>query len=347
MREIVYLAGLPRSGSTLLANILAMHPQIHSTSSSPLCDIVQGMRRQWSDHPFLLSQLDDNFDVVHERMKRSTKAFMEAWSSDTYTDIAVDKNRGWLSCLEWLRELYPNFKIIVTLRDLRQVYTSVEKHHRKTIFMDFPDHMEHNIVDSRAENLFANAGVIGGVLISIQNVQDIPDISDHICYWRYEDFLSNPERTTNYLFNWLGVPLIDVDFDNIPQSTKESDSYYRMKYSHKINSSITTPTTERPVSPRILNEIVNRFRWYYEKYYPEALGMRETPTQPSQPSGSEIVDRKPPSIYEEDREYEFVAKESELPNEAAENVADVADEDDKIIAELEAALAKERDKKSK
>lgn len=273
MKQIVYLAGLPRSGSTLLSNVLAMHPNVHSTPSSPLCAIVQNMRRQWSDDHFLLSQLDSDFEVVHNRLQRSTRAFMQAWSDETTRPIVVDKNRAWIFAVEWLRELDPDFKVIVTLRDLKDVYTSIEKQHRKTLFIEFPDHMEHNSVDGRANALFADGGLLGSVLKGIQNLGDVHDIERHIYYWRYEDFLIAPQQTTKSLFQFMGVDQLELDFNNIPQYTNESDSYHRMKYRHKIRTSVDRPKghNEIPISPRILSEIESRFAWYYQQYYPDIL----------------------------------------------------------------------------
>jgi len=277
MKKIVYLAGFPRSGSTVLANILAMHPEISATPSSPLCSIIQNMRKQWSDDPFLLAQLDSDGDRVHERLKNSTRAFMQAWSEDTDASIVINKNRGWLFAVECLRELDPDFKIIITLRDLRDIYTSIEKRHRKTLFLDFPDHMEHNMVDGRCHTLFADDGVVGSILKGLENLKDIPNMiigdppPNHIYYWRYEDFLDDPKKVTDHVFEFLDVEPTDIDFDNIVQSTTESDSYYRMKYLHNVNSSVERPEdhTETPISPRILNEIVNKFAWYYQEFYPQ------------------------------------------------------------------------------
>ena len=208
MKKVVYLAGLPRSGSTLLANVLAMHPYLTSTPSSPLCGIIQSMRKQWSDEPFLLAQLDNDFEKIHQRLKRTTQAVIQAWSEDTVTPIVVDKNREWIFGVEWLRELDPDFKIIVTLRDLRDVYTSIEKRHRSTLFLDFPDHMEHNSVDVRANALFSDGGLVGSILKGIQNFADIPNLvtgnpaPNHVYYWRYEDFLERPQETMNHLFSF-------------------------------------------------------------------------------------------------------------------------------------------------
>ena len=68
-----------------------MHPHIDATPSSPLANIVEGMRASWSQDSTLLAQLDSNYERVYPRLERATRAFMEAWSSDTDQPFTVDK----------------------------------------------------------------------------------------------------------------------------------------------------------------------------------------------------------------------------------------------------------------
>jgi sulfotransferase len=46
-KRIYFLAGLPRSGFTLLANILAQHPQIYVTPTSGVVDMLVQVRNGW------------------------------------------------------------------------------------------------------------------------------------------------------------------------------------------------------------------------------------------------------------------------------------------------------------
>lgn len=272
-KKIVYLSGFARSGSTLLCNILAAHPEIKSTPSSPLCSTIQNIRRMLSDDPFFLAQLDQDPEGMHEKVKESIFEFMKTWLFDDKHSVFIDKNRGWLHMIESLRELDPDFKIIVTLRDLRQIYASIERRHRETIFIDFPDHMEHNVVNTRADNMFAIGGIIGNTVNALENLQDIPNIMKHIYFWKYEDFLENPIEQTNSIFEFVGVNPkdCDIDFNNLKQVTYESDSYYRTKYLHKIKPSVGPQKDLTDISPRILNEIIRRFSWFYKTYYPEVV----------------------------------------------------------------------------
>ena len=277
MNELVFFSGLPRSGSTLICNLLGEHEDISVTSSSPLNQIVQNMKRMWSDDPFLLSQLDNNFDIVYKKLEDSTRAFIETYSENG-TKITIDKNRGWLTNVEFVRSLYPNFKMIVCLRDPRQIFASVEKAHKKTSLLDFPDHMDANDVNNRANILFDNNGIIGSCLKAVNNLQDIPNIMPHLFFFRYEDFLQKPQETMDSLFKWLGLETKKIDFNNMKQYTFESDSYYRMKFCHKIKTKLENPKTleTTPISPRILDEIFRRYEWFYKTYYPELVSVTQS-----------------------------------------------------------------------
>jgi sulfotransferase len=269
-KEIVYLTGLPRSGSTLVCNLLAVHSGVTVTPSSPLCNIIQNMRRHWSDDPFLLAQLEANYDDVYNRLGRSVVSFMQAWSSDDEAPVVVDKNRGWLACVEFLRVIQPNFKMIVCLRNIEGIYGSIEKQHRNTILLDFPDHMEHNLVDVRAKQLFGDGGIIGHPLKCIYNIGDVPDIASHLYFLRYEDLLEKRQKVIDSLFKWLGLDPVDIDFENIEQVTSETDSFYRYKYPHSISSKLAPPE-EQPISSRIIKTMRERFEWFYNLYYPEKV----------------------------------------------------------------------------
>ncbi|MFA5763708.1 MAG: sulfotransferase [archaeon] len=276
MSELIFLTGLPRSGSTLLCNLLAMHPDITSTPSSPLNQIIQNMKAHWSDDPFLLAQLDNDYENTYKRLKDSTKAFMDNYSNND-TKITVDKNRGWLANAEFVRHLCPQFKMIVCVRDLRTIFASIEKQHKKTMLLDFPDKMSPNDANARADALFANNGVIGGCIKSIENIQDIPNLMPHIFIFRFEDLMVRPQETMDKLFSWLRLESYKIDFNNIKQITFESDSYYRMKYPHTVKTKLEAPNTleTNPVSPRILQTIIAKFDWFYKQYYPEYFASQE------------------------------------------------------------------------
>src|ERR1019366_1307857 len=112
----VGVTGLPRAGSTLLCQLLAQHPDIHCEGhSSPLCNILLGIRRMVSDDQFFLSQLDNHFEQSYAHLASAMRGFLQSWYQDHGKKAVVDKNRAWLHAIELLLKIAPEAKLIVCL----------------------------------------------------------------------------------------------------------------------------------------------------------------------------------------------------------------------------------------
>lgn len=270
--QVIYLTGLPRSGSTLLCQLLAHHPDIHSPGhSSPLCQTLVGLRYSLSDSDFLLSQLDPDFDRAYQRLGCAFRGFINGWFAETEQRWVVDKNRGWLQHLELVNHLDPNFKMLVCIRELGQIYGSIEAQHQRTLLLDFPDHLANLSRYGRAEHLFGSSGVVGGALQSIADLQDIDSqLQQHLFYVIFEDLLSEPQRVMQSLLQWLGLPAIEWDFQNLTVCPHESDSYYRFKYPHQTYSALREPQPHL-IPARIQAELQRQFPWFYQTFYPGLL----------------------------------------------------------------------------
>jgi len=274
--HILYVSGLPRAGSTLLCQLLGLHPQMESPGhSSPLWTALNQVRETLSDDPFWLSQLDVDFERNYARLLHACRGFMTGWFAGTDQPWVVDKHRGWLMAIETLRLLDPDFRMVVCLRDPVQVFGSIEAQHQKTLLLSFPDHIAPHSAHARADKLFGPDHVIGGPLKALENLQDYdPALQNHLAFVTFEALLDNPVGTLNTLWEWLGLPRHNFDPNRLPVKPHESDSYYRFKYPHATRSAIRAPAPHR-VAPRIVAEIHQNCRWFYLNFYPEQLWLQE------------------------------------------------------------------------
>ncbi len=243
--KFVGVTGLPRAGSTLLCQLLAQHPEIHCEGhSSPLCNTLLGMRRMVSDDTFFLSQLDQDFERSYAHLTSAMRGFLHGWYHDCKRPAVVDKNRAWLHAVEMLLHLEPEAKLIVCLRELGQIYGSIEAQHQRTILLDFIDHLADYDRFGRADMLFAKDKAIGAPLISLHAVLDLPKaVQDRLYFLRFEDLMARPAACMSHVFTWLGLSPFEIDPDRIAAGTEESDSHYHMKYPHKRASRIAPPRT--------------------------------------------------------------------------------------------------------
>ena len=272
-KQILYVTGMPRAGSTLLCQLLGMHPAIYSIGhSSPLAALLDQCRTHLSDNHFLLAQLDVDFDLAYNRLINAYRGLLAGWFAETDLPVVVDKNRGWLAQIETVKLLDPQFNMLVCVRDPLTVYGSIEAQHRKTVLLDFQDHMAPHSAYERARVLFAPNGVIGAPLAAIEQLQDIPDptLTDHLFYVRFEDLLQAPQASMAAIFAWAGLPAYAFDPHHLPVKPHESDSYNRFKYRHTTFSQIR-PVNAHQVSGRIAEEIRKNYRWFYQSLYPELV----------------------------------------------------------------------------
>ena len=269
----VGVTGLPRAGSTLLCQLLAQHPEIHCEGhSSPLCNTLLGIRRMISDDQFFLSQLDSSFDTSYAHLASAMRGFLHGWYHDSGAhQVVVDKNRAWLHAVELLLHIEPEAKLIVCLRELGQIYGSIEAQHQRTILVDFIDHLADYDRFGRADMLFAKDRVIGAPLIALQAVLDLPDAAKQRLYFvRFEDLVAQPVRCMSHLYAWLGLAPLEIDPEQLTMGMQESDSHYRMKYPHRQATRIATPAPHA-VPPRIQKQIETVWAWFYRLYYGEKM----------------------------------------------------------------------------
>ena len=128
IKEIFYQSSLPRSGSTLLQNILAQHPDFYATPTSGLIDLLLGARNDYASSSFIKAQDSTSMEFAFKGFcAASSKGFFEAISDKVY---AIDKSRGWLSNLDFLNFYQESPKVICMLRDPRAILSSMEKRSR-------------------------------------------------------------------------------------------------------------------------------------------------------------------------------------------------------------------------
>lgn len=267
--HFIGVTGLPRAGSTLLCQMLAQHPEVHCEGhSSPLCNALLGIRRMVSDDQFFLSQLDHSFDAGYAHLASAMQGFLRGWHHDCEKKAVVDKNRAWLHAIELLLKIAPEAKLVVCVRELGQIYGSIEAQHQRTILIDFIDHLADFDRFGRADMLFAKDKAIGAPLISLSAVQELPaDVQKRLYFLRFEDLMEKPTACMSHLYAWLGLSPFEINPEKLEQSIQESDSHYHMKYLHHQSERIVAPE-KHTIPPRIQAQIESAFPWFYELYYP-------------------------------------------------------------------------------
>ena len=258
------IMGLPRSGSTLLCNILAQNPDFQVEHTNPLPGLLGSMITVWSNSPDIKGGLlPEHRGETEAKLQRCAKAFCDAWSN---TDkVVFNKSRGWASNILALRNIYPEAKIIVTVRDLREVFASFEKQHRKNpLLNDAPDPMTKHIL-TRANNMFSPKGMIGSCL---DGIQDILQRRQEVFWLKYEDFARDPIQMFNRLYCYLEQPEFEHDFENIVNTATDPDHLYLHKFPHDGSGEVRPPIPSWPkyMSQELAAGIMQGRGWFNARF---------------------------------------------------------------------------------
>lgn len=268
-KKMVCVSGLPRSGSTLLCQLLAHHPEVYCPGqTSPLLQMLLQLRQSTADNEILLALLDNRPDETLGRLMHAYQGFLQGWFGQVPEPVVVDKNRSWIGQMDLATRLEPGCKMVVCLREPGQILGSIEAQHQKTLAIDFPEHLGSYSPYDRANRLFSKDGVVGFALNNFRNAQDFPtDQQQRMLCVLFEDLVVNTGAVMDRVWDFLAMPKCKPDFNDLKLLPGESDSHYRLKYTHRTHSKIRPPK-RHDIPPRIEKELRNSFDWFYRIFYP-------------------------------------------------------------------------------
>lgn len=237
-KKIHFIAGLPRSGSTLLCNILNQNPEFHATATSGILDIILAIRNQW-----------ENVDTLRAAPNKPgkdavVKGILPNYFSNIDKPVVFDKSRGWPAYIE-LAEfiLEREVKVLVPVRPIVDVLASFEKLYRKNAHnWQFPQEKSHyaqfQTVEGRAD-IFMKADQPVG--IAYNRIRDAlhRGFNDRMAFIEFDDLTSRPDEMMQAIYEFLDEPYyVGHDYANVDQTTSENDDIHGIPGLHIIRHEI-------------------------------------------------------------------------------------------------------------
>jgi sulfotransferase len=269
MEKIFYQSSLPRAGSTLLQNILAQNPDIYATPTSGVLELVFAARSNYTNSPEFKAQ-------DSETMKKGFQAFCNEGMKGYYEAITdkkyvVDKSRGWGIHYDFLKFITGEEpKVICMVRDLRDIFASMENNFRKNPdkqfeFLDWSK-MQGTTVPKRVD-IWAQNPPVGMAIERLAEVIRL-GISDKMLFVKFEDLCLYPDTQLIRIYEYLGIPYFKHDFDNIEQVTKEDDEVYGAFGDHVIRTKLE-PVPSRAkqlLGKEVTDWIWNNYKWFFDQF---------------------------------------------------------------------------------
>jgi hypothetical protein len=254
-------------------NILQQNDSIFTTGTCALSQIIKDLiiKSRYSES-FQAMNAHDADNATYGMVQGATQGWFEGL---TDKPVVVSKNRSWPE----LHHLYPESKLIVTVRDIRDIAESFDKINRdiKALHTYGQDGKSYGCM-SEDEKYHYHFNTENAFSMSL--FQDLPRLmnlwkdggSDRIKFLRYEDFKSEPNQALDEVYSFLQLPLYQHDLNNIQQSNlfEHDHAYFREKTSHVVRRELTDNPVVRNLSDNFHNRILSEQKWFYDGFYPNA-----------------------------------------------------------------------------
>lgn len=268
MNKLLFQSSLPRSGSTLLQNILAQNPDFYATPTSPLADYVAVMREVYTNNPNVNAQDEEQMKSAFKHLcKKGMEGYFEALTDKKYI---IDKSRMWMPNFDFLTFVMDKEpKMICTVRDLRDVFASNEKNFRKNPHKSRAAFGmgEANTLPKRIDVWAASTNFTGNAIDSLNDALRI-GLEDKILFVKYENLCLYPEKTMNRVYNYLDIPTYNHDFNHVPQATHEDDKIHGIFGIHDIRNTVELlPSDAKQILGNdVCDWIYNNYKWFFDYF---------------------------------------------------------------------------------
>lgn len=214
-KEPVFLIGFPRSGTTLLEQMLDAHPGVHSIEEKPtvelasndmhtLLQVKANLKKElsrnmsWRDKSYRVWRMmadlsEDEIRKLRARYEEVVHSFVDWDGSRTL----VDKMPLNIASIGAILRLYPNARFIVALR-----------HPCDCVLSSFMQGFQLNTAMANFVDIHQAARFYRQTMRVLWRAQEAFDLSDRMLYIRYEDVLEDQERELTRVLRFM-----DLDWD--------------------------------------------------------------------------------------------------------------------------------------
>jgi|TARA_R110000822_G_scaffold6319_1_gene26815 sulfotransferase len=207
-KEIFFLAGLPRSGNTILSSILNQNPDICCTPNSITLEIIKYLFLlkktdvfiNYPDHKSLDNVLSSVYDNYYKN-----------WNYKYIIDRGPAGTEGNLKLIK--KHLNTNIKIIFLVRPILEVLASWIDWANKTPNsflkkMGTPTEICHELMN--------NNGQIVKELLCMKNLLK-PENKHHVQFVNYDEIVTRPKKTIDTIYRFLNIPKFKHNFKTFNQ----------------------------------------------------------------------------------------------------------------------------------
>lgn len=259
MRRYHFISGLPRSGTTLLSSILKQNPRFTSSISDPLAGYIDG----------IITNTEQSAGMATIVSIPRRQQIMRDLVDSFYTsgnEVCFNTNRGWTANTALLKTLYPDFRMIVCVREIPWILDSFEQLHQKNPLTLKPLYHHQNLgtVYDRSHMLMGGmpnfVGYVSGPLANLKQSMYCNE-RNQLLYVEYDTLVKYPSEVMNRIYAFLQEPVFDHDFNNVSDSYDEFDESAKIIGLHTVKKKVEFKQRQSILPPDLYKNYEHESLW--------------------------------------------------------------------------------------
>lgn len=237
------MAGLPRSGSTMLSAILNQNPRFYSGPSSPVVPTMLALEQSLGQDELFLAYPKIDFG------KNLVSSVIHQYYADTDKPVVFEKNRSWVNRMDYIGGYFgiEHPKIIFPVRDVSEILTSFISMIRRNpgIINERLNFIDQSLVqqgvplnDENRCRLIAGPGILGQSFNGLKKALSEGHRAN-IHFVEYKDLANKPKETMQKMYEFLGESYYNHDFKNLKNLHQENDAQiYGFQDMHAVRQNV-------------------------------------------------------------------------------------------------------------
>ncbi len=254
---IHFIAGLPRSGSTLLAAILRQNPRFHAGMTSPVGAMYMALEGA-------MSRKSEAAVFIDEEQRRHVLKglFANYYHAIHETKVVFDTNRAWCTKLPAITQLFPDARIVCCVRDISWIMDSIESLVRKNAFelSGMFGFEPGNTVYTRVNRIAMSDGMVGYALDALKEAF-YSQYASRLILVEYRALARAPAETIRILYDLLGETQFTHNFENVEYEAEDFDLALGSRGLHTVRRKVEWIDRPSVLPPELFNRFTGDAFW--------------------------------------------------------------------------------------
>jgi sulfotransferase len=225
--------------------------------SGPVAGLVGSLLTELSSKNEFAPYIDDG------KRNRIIQSVFSEFYAETKAEVVFDTSRAWCARMSLIKTLYPEAKVIACVRHMPWIIDSIEQLVQCNVFQPSSifNYLTGGTVYSRADGVAGSDGMVGYAYNALKEAFFGGNANNRLLLLQYETLTTNPEKALRAIYDFIGEPYFNHDFDHINFDATEFDKKAGTPGLHNVRSKVDSNQRTTILPPDIFRRFENDAFW--------------------------------------------------------------------------------------